>query len=307
VYTVSHAATLAGVAPPTLRAWERRYGVVSPKRTAGGYRVYDDADVRRLRAMQVLVLAGWSTRSAAEKVQLDGEDVELATLTEQVEAPIVTDTIGVLAQLATQFDPPAVDEALDLEFGRGPIELVADSWLMPALAELGSAWQAGRISIGAEHLMTSAVQRRLASIFDASVPTTDGPLILTGLPGGAKHELGILTFSILLRRAGANVHYLGGDMPTPSWVESVTQLGPAAIVLGVATMGDVTSARDIVNALRATCPDVEVYVGGGAQASVHVAAHSLGHNLLSAANKMMEDLEILGELARGKRQQRSRN
>lgn len=267
--------------------------MVTPKRTAGGYRVYDDADVRLLRAMKVLVLAGWSTRAAAERVRVVGDlplEAGDAVLTAVAET---NDSIGVLSQLAAELDPQGIDEMLDREFGRAPFEVVADAWLLPALAELGSAWQAGRVSIGGEHLVTAAVQRRVASIYEAATPTNDGPLILAGLPGGSRHELGVLAFATLLRRAGANVRYLGSDLPTTSWVESVSQTRPVAIVLGVATMTDVIAARDAINALKATSPNVEVYVGGGAQASVHVAARPLGHNLLSAADALMSDLGIL--------------
>jgi MerR family transcriptional regulator, light-induced transcriptional regulator len=295
VYSVSHAASLAGVAAPTLRAWERRYGVVTPKRTAGGYRVYDDADVRLLRAMKVLVLAGWSTRDAAERVRVVGDQPVVDGL--MAGQGIDTDhQTGVLAALALDLDPQAIDEALDREFGRAPFEVVADGWLMPSLVELGAAWQAGRVSIGGEHLVTASVLRRVAALFDASPASTDGPLILAGLPGGSRHEIGVLAFATLLRRAGANVRYLGGDLPTTSWVESSSQTKPAAIVLGVATMSDVIAARDAINALRATCPNVQVYLGGGAQASVHVAAHPLGHNLLAATDALMMDLGLLGGL-----------
>lgn len=291
VYSVSHAASLAGVSAPTLRAWERRYGVVSPKRTPGGYRVYDDADVRLLRAMKVLVLAGWSTRAAAERVRSVGD----ASIDEAGEDSLplrADDGIALLAQLAVDLDPRTIDEALDREFARAPFEELCDSWLMPALAELGSSWQAGRISIGGEHMVTAAVLRRLAALFDAAPAQTEGPLVLAGLPGGSRHELGVLAFAILLRRAGVNVRYLGGDLPTPSWVESVSHTDPTAVVFGVATMSDVIAARDAINALRATCPDVEVYVGGGAQVSVHVAAHPLGHNLVEGAAALMSDLSI---------------
>ncbi|MGL5809510.1 MAG: MerR family transcriptional regulator [Nocardioides sp.] len=296
MYSVSHAAALAGVAPPTLRAWERRYGVVSPKRTESGYRVYDDADVRLLRAMKVLVLAGWSTRAAAERVMAAG-DVPLAELDDRVApeaeaAREVNAGVSLLAQLAIDYDPVAIDEALDREFGRGPFEEVADNWLMPALAELGSAWQAGRVSIAGEHLVAGAVLRRLAALFEQAGTNTEGPLILAGLPGGSRHEFGVLAFATLLRRAGANVRYLGGDLPTPSWVESVAHTRPIAIVLAVATMTDVTAARDAINALRATCPGVEVFVGGAAQATVHVAARPLGHHLLAATETVLADLEI---------------
>src|SRR5689334_6298510 len=70
VYTVKHVARMTGISADTVRMWERRYGVVTPTRSEGGYRMYDEASVRRLAAMHALVTAGWSPRQAAEQVRL---------------------------------------------------------------------------------------------------------------------------------------------------------------------------------------------------------------------------------------------
>src|SRR6478752_402899 len=66
VYTISHAARLTGVPAATLRVWERRYGLVSPIRTDGGYRLYDEHALQVVRAMSSLVAAGWAPRQAAD-------------------------------------------------------------------------------------------------------------------------------------------------------------------------------------------------------------------------------------------------
>ena len=68
MYTIRQAAARSGVGESLLRAWERRYGVVHPSRTASGYRLYDDAASARLRAMRALVKAGWAASQAAEAV-----------------------------------------------------------------------------------------------------------------------------------------------------------------------------------------------------------------------------------------------
>lgn len=265
---------------------------MTPKRTAGGYRVYDDADVRLLRAMKVLVLAGWSTRAAAERVMTVGDlPLEGGLGAEQVLDP--SEGVSILSQLASEADPVGIDEVLDREFDRAPFEVIADAWLLPALAELGSASQAGRVIGASDELVTEAVSSRVSAIFEASRATDEGPLILTGLPGSDKHELGMLCLATLLRRAGANGRYLGGDLPTRGWVDSVTKSRATAIVMGVATMSDVIAARDAVNGLKAKSPNLWVYAAGGAQASVHVAARPVGHNLLAAADALMSDLGIL--------------
>ena len=76
MHSVSSAARLCGVSPSTLRAWERRYGVVEPIRTESGYRVYDDAALRRLTRMSSLIASGWSPRHAAAYVMNENGDGE---------------------------------------------------------------------------------------------------------------------------------------------------------------------------------------------------------------------------------------
>src|SRR6186713_2538336 len=75
MYTIKEAAARTGLTVPVLRAWERRYGVVTPTRTAGGYRVYDDAALSRLRAMRRLIDDGWSASAAAAAVVAGSEAV----------------------------------------------------------------------------------------------------------------------------------------------------------------------------------------------------------------------------------------
>ena len=80
MFTIKQAAARVGVEPATLRAWEQRYGVVSPQRSQAGYRVYGDADLRVLRAMSSLIQEGWSAAQAAEqavKVEAQGERIPL--------------------------------------------------------------------------------------------------------------------------------------------------------------------------------------------------------------------------------------
>ena len=68
MYTIKEAAARTGLTVAVLRAWERRYGVVAPTRTAGGYRVYDEAALGRLRSMRRLIDDGWSPSAAAAAI-----------------------------------------------------------------------------------------------------------------------------------------------------------------------------------------------------------------------------------------------
>lgn len=288
MYTVKTAAELTGIAPDTLRIWERRYAVVTPMRSGGGYRLYDDAALRRLAAMRTLVASGWAARQAAERVLADeagGVDEPPASSAGET----LGDT-GTLARIARDLDGPGLDAALDEGFALGSFEDVVDGWLMPSLAGVGAAWYEGAVSVAGEHFVSASVQRRLAAAFEAAGCTATGPRVVVGLARGSRHELGVLAFGTALRRAGLGVVYVGGDLPVEGWVETVRRRGPAAVVIGVPSSEDVPAVRETMRALTSSYPDLPVHLGGGHQSRVGGPARLLGHSVGPAARALAEEI-----------------
>jgi MerR family transcriptional regulator, light-induced transcriptional regulator len=289
VYTVKHAAALTGIPAETLRMWERRYGVVAPARSEGGYRLYDDAAIARLTAMHALVEAGWSPRRAADQVASGTTLGRVATMAVPEDVRDDSD-LDVLVGLAGDMDPRAMARALDEVFAAADPGTFLDDWLMPALQRLGLAWQRGEVSVAGEHFVSAALQRRLAANLDA-IPGVEGaPRVMVGLARGSRHELGVLAFAIALARAGAEVVYVGGDLPPDSWVVAATTQRPDAVVIGVPSADDVPAVRDTVSALGAVRPELPVFVGGRHQDDVG-AAEPLGHSLRDAATSVVRRLE----------------
>jgi DNA-binding transcriptional MerR regulator len=282
VYTVKHAAALTGIPADTLRMWERRYGVVAPVRSEGGYRLYDDAAIARLTAMHALVEAGWSPRRAAEQVA-SGTTLG-RTRTEQGDASEqpADDDLDLLARLALDFDARSLSRELDARFSTAADEAFLDEWLMPALHRLGLAWQRGEVSVAGEHFVSAGVQRRLAAALDGVPRRDEAPRVLVGLARGSRHELGVLAYAITLARAGVDVVYVGGDLPSDSWVVAVTVQASDAVVLGVPVLDDVPAVRDTVAALAAVRPGLPVFLGGGHQDQVG-AGEPIGHSLREGA------------------------
>ena len=169
MYTIKEAAARTGLTVPVLRAWERRYGVVAPMRTAGGYRVYDEAALRRLRSMRRLVDDGWSPSAAAAAI-IAGTDppagIQTDSTAEEKEDPLVEQFVDAAAAL----DSPRIEAVLDEMFARGTYERVMEDHVIPSLRALGDAWAAGRVPVAGEHVASNAALRRLAASFQASGP-----------------------------------------------------------------------------------------------------------------------------------------
>jgi methanogenic corrinoid protein MtbC1 len=289
VYTVKHVARMTGIPADTVRMWERRYGVVTPSRSEGGYRLYDEASVRRLATMQALVTAGWSPRLAAEQVKVGAEGRDVRPAASAGATTAVSDRPSLVA-LAQDLDPERLESTLSAVFASAPFEDLVDDWLLPALEELGAAWQAGTVSIGGEHFVSAALQRHVGGVLADAPAPAGGPRVLAGLARASRHELGILAFAAVLRRGGVDVVYVGGDLPTEGWVDTVGASGAGAVVLAVPTAEDVPGVRDAVAAVAGSASGVAIYVGGRHQDSVGSPALPLGHQVLPAVRRLVSSL-----------------
>jgi DNA-binding transcriptional MerR regulator/methylmalonyl-CoA mutase cobalamin-binding subunit len=283
MYTIKEAAARAGVSVPLLRAWERRYGVVQPARTAAGYRLYDEASIERVRAMCRLVDAGWTPSQAAKQIEAEGipADMDVSTVAGTDRRPVPTEIDGgrdVSADFvaaAAALDERRIETFLDDLFAGGSFERVVDDHLMPALRALGDAWAAGTLSVGAEHAASHAVLRRLSASFEAAGRASDARPVLVGLPPGSRHEIAALAFATAARRRGLAVVYLGADVPRESWIEAARTTKARAVVIGIPTATDRTPAEDVARATTQVDKGLLVAIGGPGSVEASVPASVL--------------------------------
>jgi MerR family transcriptional regulator, light-induced transcriptional regulator len=303
MYTIKRASEMVGVPVATLRAWERRYRVVNPGRSESGYRLYGAGDIAVLRRMQALVASGWSPKEAAAAAASSESNLETEPDVQRDRPPrgksakrTRTETVDLVAA-AAGLDSSAVTRLLDEHFAMGSFEQVVDGWLLPELERLGRAWAEGGVSVAGEHLTAAAVQRRLSAAFDAAaLDSGRSPLLLTGLPAGCRHELGILAFATAARRQGLAVVHLGPDLPLPDWLTASQRHRPDAVVIAVPTPSDVAPALEIVEGLAGRRPLVGI--GGRHQDAVVAAAGrlasrsvvALGHDIARAASQLRDRL-----------------
>ena len=267
MYTISEAADRAGVSVELLRAWERRYGIVSPRRTPAGYRLYDEAAIGRVRVMRGLVDEGWTPSAAAASLR-DVADADLPRAAAPRDAsPAPEAEAGELIErfvsAAAAMGSAALQSVLDEMGARASFEPMCDRYLFPALRALGYAWQSGAVSVAAEHAASAAVSRWIGAAYDAAGTNRhDARPVLVGLPPGARHELAALAFATAARRAGMAVHYLGADLPAAEWLRAARSTDAAVAVIGVPTTADADAARAVAKALRRGVPDLVVTFGG---------------------------------------------
>jgi methanogenic corrinoid protein MtbC1 len=318
MYTIKQASTRTGIAVPTIRAWERRYGIGAAARTASGYRLYDEDALVRLTAMRRLVAEGWQPSLAAAAIAERGPGVagpepgtqpgstpgagsgnaprwDPPDLAGGPEAP-VDPIVGHFVAAAAALDATGVQAALDDAFSHGSFERAVSDLVFPALRALGKGWADGTVSVAGEHLASHAVLRRFAGALDAAGRGDPGqPPVVVGLPPGSRHELGALAFAVALRRSGVATAYLGPDLPADDWVRAAADA--SAAVVGVVTSRDRRAARDVLERLRAAAPRVIAVGGERADAVVVPGVVRLPAGLVASVAAMREALgasEALG-------------
>jgi methanogenic corrinoid protein MtbC1 len=272
MYTIKQAGKRSGLSVPTIRAWERRYGVVRPARTPSGYRLYDDEAITRLTAMQQLVdVYGMRPSQASLEILSGGADIAaLAQQAARGAGPtpgVVVDERDAMRRFlaaAAILDVAGMDGALDAGFAAEGFEAAVSNVVFPALRAIGVGWSTGELDVAMEHAASETVRRRLARFFDAAARGVEGAEVVVGLPPGAHHEIGALAFAVAARRGGLDVLYLGADVPVESWSVAMTATGARVAVLGVVSRADIGPATEVIAALRAGRPAPIVAVGGAA-------------------------------------------
>ena len=261
-----------GVAADTLRAWERRYGLLDPGRSEAGYRLYSDADGQRVRAMQALIGEGLSAAEAAAQVReqpaaaagpgpsLEGE--RLATR---------------LRDALEGLDEASANAVLDEALAGLSLEFVVETVMYPALREIGAGWESGRISVGQEHFATNLLRGRLLGL-TRGWGAGGGPWAVLACPPGERHDLGLICFGLALWRRGWRIAFLGADSPVATVAETAADLDAGMIVVAATDRNWLEEAADDLRKLARRHP--LAIGGGGADPEL---AESLDSVLLAAS------------------------
>jgi DNA-binding transcriptional MerR regulator len=218
-----------GVSDHVLRAWEARYGLLQPVRSAGGFRLYSEADALRVRRMQAHLARGLSAAEAAQAVL--GEDNGAGPDPGQHSAaPAASELPGALRQALDAFDEPAAQAALDRLLSDLSLTTVLRDVVLPYLTELGERWERGTASIAQEHFATNVIRGRLAGLA-RGWGNGHGPRAVLACPPGELHDLALMIFGIVLNRSGWRIDYLGMDTPVEELTRTVDARHPALVVM----------------------------------------------------------------------------
>jgi DNA-binding transcriptional MerR regulator len=257
-----------GVSPELLRAWERRYDLLDPTRSDGGFRLYSTRDESRIRSMKRHLAAGLS---AAEAARLTTSEEVVVELPESTEGPLA-ELAGELSSALAGFDEATAERTLDQLFATYSVEAVLRLVFLPYLSEVGKRWEEGTLSIAQEHFSSQVLRMRLDRL-GAGWGSGRGPTALLACPPGERHELGLMMFGVVLARQGWRISYLGPDTPLDEVEAAAGPVDVRIIVLGLTDPDSLESG-----ALSRLASARKVFLAG--PGAVDAAAHAPGARLL---------------------------
>jgi DNA-binding transcriptional MerR regulator/methylmalonyl-CoA mutase cobalamin-binding subunit len=248
---------LTGLSPHVLRAWERRYGAVSPLRSHGGTRRYRESDVARLRLLCAAVEAGQRIGDVARL-----SDAELRARVGALEDTGPRPAVGPLLEAVERLDTDELDRLLGVQLAALGPRLFTETVAVPLLRAIGEGWERGEVRVASEHLASVLVRSLLGAVLHPRGAARRGPRILFTTPAGERHELGVLMSAVTAAEAGARCTYLGPDLPVEEIAGAATRLGADVVALGIACLAR-ADAEAALRALRGALRErVAVWIGG---------------------------------------------
>lgn len=295
LYNTKAVVRQTGVPAPTLRAWERRYGILAPRRGENDYRLYSERDIaivtwlheriasgltisqaiallrslepvrRRGRRGRASGPLGHETRESHETLEAAERGILIAASAASGSSYALEDVRATLLSQLVTLDEAAANRTIAQAFAIYTIEDVCLSLFTPVLARIGQMWQDGSVTVTVEHFASALIRGRLESLLHTAPVNEGSPLALVGCAPGELHEIGALMLALFLRRVGLRVVYLGQTIEPENLMATIETVRPACLLLSAAQRPQaetLTAIGQRLTALGQTQP--AFYFGGQA-------------------------------------------
>ncbi|MCM3243627.1 MULTISPECIES: MerR family transcriptional regulator [Cytobacillus] len=259
-YNIKAVSKMLGIQPGTLRAWERRYQIVAPKRNESGHRLYTEEHIKVLKWLIRKVDQGFSISQAvsllenkelnAEPLQMDKEGDRSGALANE------------LLEALLQFNETKAHDLINQAFSFYTIDKVLIDILGSLLVKIGHQWEEGKITSAHEHFASSILRSRIGMILHSFPHNGVLPKVIAVCGPGEAHELGLLIFTLFLRRRGFEVVYLGTSIAEED-IETVIEIvKPKFIFLSCTMKSNVPETLKLSESLAETYGNLHVGIGG---------------------------------------------
>jgi DNA-binding transcriptional MerR regulator len=291
-WTVGAVARRLGVAPATLRTWDRRYGLGPSEHRAGAHRRYTEADVARLRRMADLLRQGVATADAAA---LAAAPPVAATAAPPIASPAAPPAVPVagppaatdagspndpepaspagggrvataqrwrrgLNRAAVALDAPTLLRRVESALARRGVVTAWEDLLRPVVAHAGMRWELTGEGVDIEHVLSDCIASALATAASAAPPPYPVPPVLLACAADELHALPLHVLRAALRERRVPVQLLGAATPPDALADAVRRVGPSSVV--VWSQLPATADAALLAAVPVMRPRPRVYAAG---------------------------------------------
>ncbi len=227
--TVAAVARRIGVAPATLRTWDRRYGLGPSEHVEGEHRKYCPSDLAKLTMMRRLIVAGVSPSDAAEQAREFKGEVKLSKIVKEIE--VREEVVDAIYKGLQAFDRTFIEATLEREITKHGIESAWSDVIVPTLFLIGEEWEVHQSGIEIEHLFSEILKKILHQrVVALKRPINARPVLLAAV-GEELHSLALHALAAALCERNVETYVLGARTPLSALSAMVSRCAPPAIFL----------------------------------------------------------------------------
>jgi DNA-binding transcriptional MerR regulator len=261
-YSIKDLENLTDIKAHTIRIWEQRYGLLSPKRTDTNIRYYEDQDLKKLLNINLLYTKGLKISKIA--ALSDAEILEKSKEIIQKERKWDDDEVDVLLLSIIELNETKIQGILNRIFDEQGIERLFSRTIVPLLTKMGELWQLNSLSVGHEHFFSNIYRAFiLAKTAELKTKKKNGKKILMFLPPNEEHELSLLIYQYLFKREGWEVYYLGISVPFEDLKISYDQIKPDIVLSSLIAKSSENEFKNNVKQMLKVIPEKSLVLSGG--------------------------------------------
>jgi len=303
-YPIKVVSQMTGLSVFVIRAWEKRYSVVTPSRTETNRRLYSEEEIEKLKLLNEAVQRGHNIGGIANlsinelRTVLDHNPVNSVRLKDTLVKEIidVNSIIIPCVEAIKLYDGKALETLLLETSSKMSQPQLIENLIVPLVYKIGDMWHDGTLRVANEHLASAVIRSFLSSLIEQHIPSENAPIIISATPRGQDHELGALIVGVVAASIGWKVLYLGPNLPVDDIVAVTHNLEAKVIALSIVYPGDDPQLKkDLLNLKRMLSKNVSLIVGGRAANGYLDALNAIGAIVVKDTKQLRVELEAIRE------------
>jgi MerR family transcriptional regulator, light-induced transcriptional regulator len=259
-YSIKDLERLSGIQAHTIRIWEKRYQLVKPERTDTNIRVYSDTELKRLLNVALLNKNGFKISKIA---RLSNNDLVDSVLKISADFSIMQNQIDNLVLAMIDLDEEKFEKLLENLIQQYGFDKAMINIIYPFLSKIGVLWQTGNINVAQEHFVSNIILRKIIVALDKLGPSkTTKPTFISFLPEWEYHEIGLLFYTYLIKKAGYRSVYLGQSVPLSDLISVQTSYNADYLLVSFTTSLPDLTISEYLSSISKAFKKSKIYVFG---------------------------------------------